>query len=96
MAKMLEVTSRSGRTFKVDISDKACRKFGCRHGDVITDPGGNKGKAMGVAPSLRCSPKDLGPDELWYVLDGEPGGRASYWSGSLEDGGFKVVVADTK
>jgi hypothetical protein len=87
----LKVKSRSGHEFEVDTSDEACLKFGCRHGDIIIDPGGDQGAAMGVASGFDFDPKEPGPEELWYILDGEKG--VSFWEDSLKDGGFKVKTS---
>ena len=56
----IEVTARSGRTFKVDTSDEACLAFGYKHGQSVSVSNLGYGKVMGVAPS---SPGD--DDVLW-------------------------------
>lgn len=65
------VTPCYGEPFEVDTSDKACEKFGFKHGDRIRCPGVGVGTVIGVARSGE------GPDVLWYAIDGR-GGNVSY------------------
>ena len=75
--RWLEVISRSGRKFKVDIFDTACVRFGFKHGDKIISPSPNgaAGTIMGVA--LESSPpRDADYKRryvLWYALDHDKG-----------------------
>ncbi len=71
--KKFKVTRKSGGTIMVDTSEKACLKFGFKHGDRIIDPDGDKGIIIGVAPSCGCTlcikKGTARKDALWYALD---------------------------
>jgi hypothetical protein len=69
-----QVTSRSRHRFEVDTSDKACDKFGFKHGDPIS-VNGKKGTVMGVASAI--GEKTPEPEVLWYILDRD-NGKATY------------------
>lgn len=79
MKKTEWVTARSGEIFKVNISDKACSKFGFKHGDHIIDNNlidnnlGKTGVVVGVA-GKHCG---KGKKVLWYALDRD-NGRVSF------------------
>jgi hypothetical protein len=65
------ITPRNGEPFEVDTSDKACSRFGVKHGQRIKDCDGDEGVVEGVAPAtegLRLEPK-----VLWYTLDRDAG-----------------------
>lgn len=86
MAEFLEMVSK-GEMIKMDISDRACMRFGFKHGQRIIDPRGDKGVVMGVAPV------DEGkPDVLWFAYDCD-GGEVSYWEVNvdLEEEGFRRI-----
>ncbi len=73
----MRVTSEDGHTFSVDISDKACSRFGFKHNDraqiklcvslfPIT--------IIGVAHEYEWQKIDKGRLVLWFVYDGYDGG----------------------
>jgi hypothetical protein len=73
---MMSVTSEDGRTFSVDISDKACSPFGFKHNDraqiricitlfPIT--------IIGVAHEYEWHKTDKGRLVLWFTYDGYDG-----------------------
>lgn len=65
------VTPRYGKPFEVDISNEACGKFGCKHGDKIIDCQGYTGVVEGVAPATGGAyPR---PEVLWVARDLDEG-----------------------
>lgn len=91
MKNRLKVTARSGDEFEVDISDEACQRFGCCHGDIIIDPNGDIGKVMGVAPMFAWCTDDQGEDVLWYIRIKDSSVRVGFYH-PLEEGEYFRVV----
>ena len=79
----LEITVFSGKKITVDISDKACLKFGFRHKDIIIDPDGDEATVMGVGSSY--TPRK----DLWYILKGQKG-ACHYGHGNLREAGARL------
>lgn len=79
------------RTFFVDITEKACKKRGFRHGDRALDPKGRKVTMMGVAPMYSGTREPKVEDYvMWYLLDGEK--YVCMWNrGNLRNYGFKPL-----
>lgn len=84
-----EVTGISGKTFKVDISDEACLKFGFKHRERIADRKGNKGTVMGVAPMI--PERKLSQTVLWIAADTKNDKVLSVSKKGLKEMGFKKL-----
>lgn len=86
----MQVTSRLGYNFEVDISDSACAPFGFKHGDIVIDPDGDEVKVMGVAPK---NAGKGGTEVLWLAWNND-GGRVAYWrtlgDKNLRQHGFRL------
>ena len=78
----LEITSFNEVKLTVDISDKACLKFGFKHKDIIIDPDGDEGTVMGVG-SLYAG------KALWYIVKGQKG-ACHYGHGNLREAGARL------
>lgn len=64
-----------GGTVILDTSDKACREFKVRFGEIFKDPFGDEAEAVGVGPR---APGE--PETLWVVyLDNNPREEVSYF-----------------
>ena len=75
------VVAIDGKKFEVDTSDKACSKFGFKHGDRIKHPAVGKGTVVGVASATEGI--DPEPDVLWCTFDGYDKEKVAY-SSSLD------------
>lgn len=84
----LEVTTVTGIKLTVDISDKACLKFGFKHRDKVILPNGNKAIIMGVGSFFHKK-------GLWYIVKGEK--RATHWGyGNLREEGARLKGEEKK
>lgn len=88
--KYIEMETTDGRIVELDISTKACKKFGkLRHGDIAKNPSDNEVKIMGVG-----SNKD-GFFVLYYlILNPHIKEKVCYWGGeekNLTKAGFTLL-----
>jgi len=86
--EILEITSFSGAKLTVDISDKACLKFGFRHKDIIIDPDGDEAIVMGVGSLFAGK-------AFWYIVKGQKG-ACHYGYGNLREAGARLKGEEKK
>lgn len=78
MNNFLTVTTFTGASLKVDISDKECLRFGYKHGDRVKHESLGEGTVLGVTPNkCRCICCSGIKRILWVNYDKNKG-RASF------------------
>lgn len=69
------VTAIEGQVVEVDTSNRACRRFGFRHGQKIKSRYDGVCTVMGVAPVVSGATQDMNPapEALWLAFESDEG-----------------------